>query len=337
LAGDTALGAFLMDETIKQKEITKKVNDMPMEEVLRQVAVATGKEGTKSKAAPKEGDAIAVEGECQLTLWGGKELRRVFHNNEWYFSVVDVIGAISETTQPRRYWSELKTQLAEKEGAKQLIANIEQLKMQSSDGKMYLTDAVNVETLFRLIQSVPSPKAEPFKRWLARVGYERIEEFQNPEIAVKRAIINWQIQGRTDDWIEARLRSIVVRHELTSEWAKRGIEEGMEYGYLTNIISKETFGLKTKEHMKLKGLTSQNLRDHMTDFELVLTMLGEKTTVAFTQTSDAQGLDQNATAARSGGRVAGNTRKDIEQQLGRSIVSPKNFLKEKPETKNFPS
>ncbi|HEY9405388.1 MAG TPA: Bro-N domain-containing protein [Pyrinomonadaceae bacterium] len=323
-----------MDMKEKQREITKKVNDMPVEEVLRKV-VAIGQEG-KSKDAPKEGDTIAFEGECQLTLWRGKEIRKVFHNNEWYFSVVDAIGAITESGRARNYWSDLKRQLSTKEGFTRLHEKIAQLKMPRSDGRMAETDAVNVETLFRIFQSVPSPKAEPFKRWLARVGYERIEEFQNPEIAVKRAIINWQIQGRTDDWIEARLRSIVVRHELTSEWAKRGIQEGADYGYLTNIISKETFGLKTQEHKKLKGLTSQNLRDHMTDFELVLTMLGEKTTVAFTQTSDAQGLQQNAQAARSGGRVAGNTRKDIEQQLGRSIVSPKNFLKEKPAGKKLP-
>jgi hypothetical protein len=325
-----------MDDNIRQKEITKKVNDMPMDEVLKKVA-SVSKEGVKSKENQKEGDSIAFEGECQLTLWSGKEIRKVFHHNEWFFSIVDVIEAITESDRPRKYWNDLKRQIIEKEGYSKLSENIVQLKMPSSDGKMYLTDAVNVETLFRLIQSIPSPKAEPFKRWLARVGYERIEEFQNPEIAVKRAIVNWQIQGRTDDWIEARLRSIVVRHELTSEWAKRGIEEGMEYGYLTNIISKETFGLKTQEHKKLKGLTSHNLRDHMTDFELVLTMLGEKTTAAIAQTSDAQGLDQNATAARSGGRVAGNTRKELEEQLGRSIVSPKNFLKEKPVTKKLPT
>lgn len=323
-----------MDETTKQKEITKKVNDMPMEEVLRKVAAVTSKEGAKS---PKEGDTVAIEGECQLSLWRGVEIRRVFHNNEWYFSVVDAIGAITGSQRARTYWTDLKRQLSTKEGFTRLHEKIVQLKMPTSAGQMRETDAVNVETLFRIFQSVPSPKAEPFKRWLARVGYERIEEFQNPEIAVKRAIINWQIQGRTDDWIEARLRSIVVRNELTSEWAKRGVEEGIEYGMLTNIISKETFGLKTKEHMKLKGLTSQNLRDHMTDFELVLTMLGEKTTVAFAQTSDAQGFAQNATAARSGGGVAGSTRRDIEQKLGRSIVSPKNFLKEKSGTKNFSS
>lgn len=324
-----------MDIKEKQREITMKVNNLPVEEILRKVATISQEEA-KTKGTPKEGETVAIEGEFQLTLWRGAEIRKVFHDNEWYFSVVDAIGAITESGRARTYWTDLKRRLAAEQGFTRLHDKIVQLKMPRSDGRMAETDAANIETLFRIFQSVPSPKAEPFKRWLARVGYERIEEFQNPEIAVKRAIVNWQIQGRTDDWIEARLRSIVVRHELTSEWAKRGIQEGMEYGYLTNIISKETFGLKTQEHKKLKGLTSQNLRDHMTDFELVLTMLGEKTTVAFTQTSDAQGLEQNANAARSGGRVAGNTRKDIEKQLGRSIVSSKNFLKEKTSTKKLP-
>lgn len=311
---------------------TLKVDDMPMSEVISKAAEAA-KDG--SKQTQPENDTVAFEGECQLTLWNRKEIRKVFHGTEWFFSIVDVIGAITETTQPRRYWSELKTQIAEKEGA-QLYDNIEQLKMVAQDGKLRDTDAANVETLFRIIQSVPSPKAEPFKRWLAKVGYERIEEFQNPEIAVKRAIVNWKIQGREDDWIEARLRSIVVRHELTSEWAKRGVEEGMEYGYLTNIISKETFGLKTNEHKKYKGLTSQNLRDHMTDFELVLTMLGEKSTAAIAQKIDAIGVDENAKAAHSGGRVAGDARRGLEKQLGHSVVSNENFLKGKPEPKKLP-
>jgi hypothetical protein len=269
---------------------------------------------------------LATEGELQLVLFKGKEIRQIFHNNEWFFSVVDVLSAITDSTQPRRYWSDLKTQLSEKEGYSELLGKIEQLKMAAADGKLHATDAVNVETLFRIIQSVPSPKAEPFKRWLARTGYERIQEFQDPEIGVKRAMVNWQIQGRSDDWIEARLRSIVVRHELTSEWAQRGVKEGVEYGYLTNIISKETFGLKTNEHKKLKGLKHHNLRDHMTDLELVLTMLGEKSTAAIAHSTDAQGLQQNAVAAKSGGKVAGDARKGLEQQLGHSVVSQQNFL-----------
>lgn len=323
-----------MDE--KEFITTLKVNDMPIGEVITKAAKAVG-EVAKPKQSQSEGGTIAFEGESQLTLFNRREIRKVFHNNEWFFSIVDAIGAITESDRPSKYWNDLKSQLSEKEGFIQLSANIGKLKMPGSDGKMYPTEAVNVETLFRIIQSVPSPKAEPFKRWLAKVGYERIQEFQNPEIAVKRAIVNWQIQGRTDDWIEARLRSIVVRHELTSEWAKRGVNEGIEYGYLTNIISKETFGLKTQDHKKLKGLTSQNLRDHMTDFELVLTMLGEKSTAAIAKKIDAIGVDQNAVAAKSGGRVAGNARRGLEEQLGRSVVSDENFLKEQPEAKKIPS
>jgi DNA-damage-inducible protein D len=201
------------------------------------------------------------------------------------------------------------------------------LKMPASDGKLRETDAVNVETLFRIVQSIPSPKAENFKKWLAKVGYERIQEFQDPEISVKRAMLNWQVQGRTEDWIEARLRSIITRNELTSEWAQRGVAEGIEYGFLTNVISKETFGFKTQEHKKLKGLKHHNLRDHMTDLELMFTMLGEKSTAAIAQSSDAQGVNQNARAAQSGGRVAGNARKGLEKQLGHSIISRQNFLK----------
>jgi DNA-damage-inducible protein D len=327
-----------VDSMDDKKEFIKslKVADMPMDEVISRAALAT-REGAKPNETHLEGDTVAFEGECQLTLWNRKEIRKTFHNNEWFFSVVDVIQAITESKEPSRYWSQLKRQISEKERVSQLFANIEQLKMPGIDGKMYLTDTANVETLFRIIQSIPSPKAEPFKRWLARVGYERIEEFQNPEIAVKRAIINWKIQGREDDWIEARLRSIVVRHELTSEWAKRGVQEGYEYGYLTNIISKETFGLKTDEHKKLKGLTSQNLRNHMTDFELVFTMLGEKSTAAIARKNDAIGLDENAKAAHSGGRVAGDARRGLEQELGRSVVSKENFLKGKPESKKLPS
>jgi hypothetical protein len=184
---------------------------------------------------------------------------------------------------------------------------------------------VTVEIALRIIQSIPSPKAEPFRRWLAKVGYERIQEIQDPEIAVKRAILMWQAQGRTSDWIEARLRCIVVRRELTDQWQRGGIT-GAEYGRLTNIISKETFDLDTGQHKQLKGLTKQNLRDHMTDLELVFTMLGEKSTAAIAQATKAQGLHQNANAAKSGGRVAGDARRDLERQLNGSVVSRSNFL-----------
>ena len=302
------------------------------------------KASSKIKAVKKEEVDVALvpsenapfEGESQFVMFNGHNVRRVFHNNEWYLSVTDAIEAITETDRPRQYWTDLKRQLAEKEGFTELYENIVQLKMVAADGKLRETDAANVETLFRLIQSIPSPKAEPFKRWLAKVGYERIEEFQNPEISVKRAIANWQIQGRTNEWIEQRLRSIVVRNELTEEWAKRGVQEGVEYGYLTNRISKKTWGIKTKEHSKVKGLTSQNLRDHMTDLELMLTMLGEKSTAAIAQERDVRGLDENAQAADAGGEIAGDTRRSLEKQLGRAILSKENFLKPKREVKKLP-
>lgn len=310
----------------REKDIQKRANDAPMSEVMKKVAII------ERRAVTKDGpqDALPLEGELQSLVFNNKTIRQVFHDNEWYFSIVDVIESITESGRARQYWHDLKVQLSEKEGFSELSGKIGQLKMPSADGKLYPTDAVNVETLFRIIQSIPSPKAEPFKRWLAKVGYERIAEIQDPEIGVKRAMFHWRLQGRSDDWIEARLRSIVVRHELTTEWQERGIE-GYQYGSLTNIISKETFGLRTDEHKRVKGLTTQNLRDHMTDLELILTMLGEKSTATIAQSTNAQGLQENERAATSGGKIAGTARKDLETHLGRPVVSSSNFLK-KPES-----
>ena len=274
-----------------------------------------------------ENTEIAVaDGESQITLFKGQEVRQVCHNNEWYFSIVDVIRAVTGTERPSQYWSDLKTQLIDSEGFIELYGNIVQLKMPAPDGKMRATDAVNVETLFRIIQSIPSDKAEPFKRWLAKTGYERIQEIQNPEIAVKRAIVQWQVQGRSEDWIDARIRAIVTRKELTDEWQARGIVDGQHYGELTNIISRKTFGLDTAAHKKYKGLKAQSLRDHMTDLELIFTMLGEKSTTAIAVATDAQGFRENADAASSGGKVAGDARRNLEARLGKPIVSRDNFL-----------
>lgn len=297
--------------------------EMPMPDVIRKVAV--------SKDIPlgrnEEVDDPPSEGEFQIRLFEGKKIRKLFHNNQWFYSVVDVVEAMTESSNASRYWSELKKQMTESEGFVELFGNIEQLKMEAADGKLRDTDAASVETILRIVQSVPSKKAEPFKRWMAKVGYERIQEFQDPEITVKRVILHWQAQGRTDDWINSRLRSIMVRSELTSEWARRGVKEGMEYGYLTNIISKETFGLKPEEHKRYKGLYSQNLRDHMTDMELVLTMLGEKSTAEIARSIEAYGVNDNARAAHSGGKIAGDTRKQLEKELGKPVVSKQNFLK----------
>lgn len=296
-------------------------NDIPFSEVVKRAAPLIPKQEDDEQGPPPE------EGMSQLALFDGVEIRKVFHDGEWHFSVVDVVAAVSGTDRPRKYWSDLKKKLVQDEGFTQLSEKIGQLPMESSDGKFYLTDTVTSETLLRIVQSIPNRRAEPFKRWLAQVGYERIQETQDPEIAVKRAILTWQAQGRTNDWIEARLRSIVVRKDLTDEWQKRGIQKGSEYGRLTNIISKETFGLDANQHKQLKSLAQRhNLRDHMTDLELVFTMLGEKSTAAIAQAINAQGFQRNATAAHSGGKVAGDARKELERKLGGSVVSRSNFL-----------
>ncbi|MEP7365107.1 MAG: BRO family protein [Acidobacteriota bacterium] len=293
--------------------------DTPFEEIKRRAAPDMGPLG-------KDDGDPAEPGESQMVLFEGITIRKVFHENEWHFAVVDVVAALTGSERPSKYWSDLKTQLIKNEGFTELSDKIGQLKMQSSDGKFYLTDAVTVETVLRIIQSIPSRKAEPFKRWLSKVGYERIQEIHDPEIAVKRAILMWQAQGRTNDWIEARLRCIVVRRELTDQWKAGGIT-GSEYGRLTDIISKHTFDLDTAQHKSLKGLAPKhNLRDHMTDLELVFTMLGEKSTAAIAQASQSQGFDRNAKAARDGGRVAGDARRNLERQLDSSVVSRSNFL-----------
>src|SRR6185437_7010759 len=268
----------------------------------------------------------AQDGDSQLVLFEGITIRKLFHKNEWHFAVVDIIAALTGTERPSKYWSDLKGKLVKDEGFTELSEKIGQLKMQASDQKFYLTDTVTVETALRIIQSIPSRKAEPFKRWLAQVGYERIQEVQDPEIAVKRAILMWQAQGRTRDWIEARLRCIVVRRELTDQWQHGGIS-GAEYGRLTNIIAKQTFDLDTAQHKNLKGLAGKhNLRDHMTDLELVFTMLGEKSTAEIAKASDAIGFQENARAANAGGRVAGDARRNLERQLNKTVVSRSNFL-----------
>ncbi|HWQ55742.1 MAG TPA: BRO family protein [Bryobacteraceae bacterium] len=304
----------------KPLDISKIVSpDVPFEEIKKRAAPAMGALG-RDEGAPVE------QGDSQMVLFEGISIRKVFHENQWHFAVVDIIAALTGSERPSKYWSDLKTKLVKDEGFSELSDKIGQLKMQASDQKFYLTDTVTVETALRIIQSIPSRKAEPFKRWLAQVGYERIQEIQDPEIAVKRAILMWQAQGRTSDWIEARLRCIVVRRELTDQWQQGGIT-GAEYGRLTNIIAKQTFDLDTVQHKNLKGLAGRhNLRDHMTDLELVFTMLGEKSTTEIARASEAVGFSENATAARAGGRVAGDARRNLERQLKKTVVSRSNFL-----------
>ena len=250
--------------------------DMPFEEAVARFADVTKEEVA---ADPDVGGDFVPEGQLDLVPFKNHEIRRVLHDDEWWFSVVDVVEALTGSSRPSKQWFDLKKQLSDKEGFFELSENIGKLPMPSADGKKRGTDVATTETILRIIQSIQSPRAEPFKRWLAKVGYERIQEIQDPEIAIKRAILTYQIQGRSDDWIEKRVRSIVARKELTSEWRKRGIDEGKEYAMLTNVISQETFGVHTQRHKKHKGLRkSHNLRDHMTDLELILTMLGETTT-----------------------------------------------------------
>jgi len=286
--------------------------------------------------AEKSALELIPEGELQICRFAGSEIRKVCHHDEWFFSVVDVVGAISGSSQPSRYWADLKKQMAQDEGVNDTFGKIESVKMLRSDGKAYPTEAANTETIFRIIQSIRSPKAEPFKQWLAKVGYERIQEHQNPSIAIKRAIVDYQLQGRAMEWIEARLRTIVSRKELTDEWHARGVKDNWEYGALTDTISKESFGKTTKEHKEYKTLGKKHsLRDNMTEMELILTMLGETSTKQIARHKDAKGFEQNKVAARLGGSIAGNARKQLEEQTGQSVLSKENKLGKLPPSKDL--
>lgn len=263
-----------------------------------------------------------------IKLFESKKIRSVWNEEEqkWYFSVVDVIEALTESDKPRDYWYRLKKREKESSGT-ELSTFCRQLKIESTDGKKYNTECSDVEGLLRIIQSVPSPKAEPFKRWLAQVGYQRLEEIENPELAQHRMREIYKAKGYSDEWIEKRVRGIAVRDELTNEWKKRGVKEGKEYSILTAEISKATFGLVPSDYKKLKGLTKQqeNLRDHMTDLELIFTMLGEASTTEIARTKDAQGFPENKKAAKEGGTVAGNARKELEIKSGRKVVTNQNY------------
>jgi len=241
---------------------------------------------------------------------------------KWYFSIVDIIGVLTDSPNPRKYWSVLKSRL-KKEGS-ELTTNCSQLKMQSSDGKFYKTDVADTEQLLRLIQSIPSPKAEPFKVWLAKVGYERIEETEDPEKSIDRAMETYLKKGYSKDWINQRLKSIEVRKELTDEWHIREMKEGLDYAILTNEITKAWADRDVKAYKKLKGLKKENLRDNMTNLELVLNMLAEASTTEISKEKKPQGLEENRDVARKGGYAAKKARLEIEKQTGKSIVSSKN-------------
>ena len=262
-----------------------------------------------------------------IKLFEEKNVRSAWNEEEekWYFSIVDVIEVLTESPNPQVYWRVLKKRLLAE--GNQTVTNCNGLKMLAADGKMRMTDIADTEQLLRLIQSIPSPKAEPFKQWLAQVGAERIAEIENPELAQARIRATYKAKGYSDQWIDKRIRGILVRDELTNEWKHRGVKEGKEYAILTAEISKATFGIVPSEYKTLKGLTkaSENLRDHMTDLELIFTMLGEASTTEIAKNKNAIGFVENHKAAKEGGNVAGNARKELEQKSGKKIVSKQNF------------
>lgn len=268
-----------------------------------------------------------------LVVFQDKKIRRKWHNEEWFFSVVDVVEALTESSNSRNYWSMLKAR--ELENGIELSTICVQLKLQADDGKLRETDCANTKSIFRIIQSIPSPKAEPFKLWLAKVGYERVQEIENPELAQKRMKELYKQKGYSDNWIEKRVRGIAIREELTDEWDKRGVQTEKEYAILTAEISEATFGMTPSQYKKFKGLQKENLRDHMDDIETILTMLGEATTTRFTRERDSKEFPILKKDARDGGDVAGSTRKDIEQKLGKSVVSSGNFLQTPEERKRL--
>ena len=271
----------------------------------------------------------------KLVVFRGKEIRRVLEANEWLFSVVDIIAALTDSVNARDYWFKMKIRVKSEDGI-ELSTICRQLKMKSPDGKMRLTDCANTEGIFRIIQSIPSPKAEPFKRWLAKVGYERVQEIEDPELGTKRTRALYKAKGYPDGWIEKRMRGIAIREELTEEWKERGVKEEPEYAILTAEISKATFGLTPSQYKRLKGLKRENLRDHMNDLELIFNMLGEAATTEITRNKDAHGFLENKETAREGGEVAGKARKDLESRTGKRVVSRKNYLEGPPDRKALP-
>ncbi len=270
--------------------------------------------------------------ETSIKLFDQKQIRTLWNEEQekWYFSIVDVIEALTGTERPRKYWSDLKAKL-EKEGS-ELSEKIGQLKLESADGKFYKTDVADTEQLFRLIQSIPSPNAEPFKMWLAQVGRERIDEIEDPEQGIDRIMETYLRKGYSKEWINQRLKSIEVRKELTDEWEKRGVQKGPEYAILTDEITKAWSGYNTRQYKSLKNLKKENLRDHMTNLELVLNMLAEATTTEISKEKKPKTFSENQTIARQGGTIAGNTRREIEEKTGKGVVTGHNAKRLNPKT-----
>ncbi|MDD5687009.1 MAG: Bro-N domain-containing protein [Elusimicrobia bacterium] len=268
---------------------------------------------------------MVSNGLIKIDVFKGKQVRRLFLNSEWWFSVIDVIAVLTDSDNPRDYWYKMK--IRDKEELEVELSTIcRQLKLKATDGKYYKTDCANTEGIFRIIQSIPSPKVEPFKRWLARVGKERIDEIGNPELGMQRTKALYEKKGYPKNWIEKRLRGIAVRQKLTDEWDERGAETDTEYAILTNEIMQGAFDMKVEDYKKHKKLAQQNLRDHMTDLELIITMLGEAATTKITQDRNSYGFPKLQKDAKDGGAVAGRTRKDIERQTGTKVISNENFL-----------
>ena len=266
----------------------------------------------------------------KIALFKGRKVRKTLYENEWWFSIIDVISVLTDSTQPSKYWTAMKARVQD-ESEFQLSTICRQLKLLAEDGKMRQTDCADIEGMFRIIQSIPSPKAEPFKRWLAKVGFERVQEIENPELATKRTRILYKLKGYPDSWIEKRMRGIAIREELTDEWQKRGAQEDRDYEILTAEISKAAFGITPSEYKKVKGLQRENLRDHMDDFELIFTMLGERSTTEIHRTENSSGVPKLKSDARRGGKIAGGARKELEKEIKRSVVSEKNYLPHKKE------
>ena len=270
---------------------------------------------------------MSIPSSSKIAVFEGKKIRRYWDNEKelWYFSVIDVVGALTGSTIPRRYWSDLKIKL-QKEGS-EVYEKIVQLKMVAVDGKNYQTDAADTEVMLRIIQTIPSPNTEPLKLWLARVGYERLEETADPELAINRALKTYLQKGYSREWINQRLKSIEIRKELTDEWEIRGVKEGLEFAILTNEITQAWAGLTTKQYKNLKGLRKENLRDNMTNLELVLNMLAETATTEISHKRRPKNFPENKKVAREGGTVAGNARKEIESKTNRKIITGKNAKK----------
>jgi len=268
----------------------------------------------------------------KIALFKGKKIRKTLHKNEWWFSILDVVAVLAETPTPKTYWAKMKERDKE---MSQPFPFWEQLKLPAEDGKMRETDCADTEGILRIIQSIPSSKAEPFKKWLAKVGFERVQEVENPELATKRTRMLYKLKGYPDDWIEKRMRGIAIREELTDEWQKRGAKEQKDYEILTAEISKATFGITPSEYKKVKGLKRENLRDYMDDFELIFTMLGERSTTEIHKTENSQGKKKLKKDAKRGGRIAGIANEQLEKEISRPVVSDKNYLPKNKKSKRL--